>query len=190
MNGIGAYAYGTAHPGTVASATLRLTSRMLGRPRLRARVREAQLSREVARHVAGDPDLPPLWSSPAPIGHNGGPAFSPRAPGRPSISTPELRDRICELLCDGVPLAVICRTSGMPSRSTVQRWRRDDPAFDRSCVWSQEQGYDLLAHRVVEEVEVAMKTRGVAMARLIFNLRRQQLARQAPGYFANRGMGR
>ena len=28
----GVYAYGTAHPGTTASATLRLTSRMLGRP--------------------------------------------------------------------------------------------------------------------------------------------------------------
>lgn len=123
------------------------------------------------------PELPPLWSSPAPIGHNGGPALSPRAPGRLSISTPELRDRILKLLCDGVPLAAICRTPGMPSRSTVQRWRRDDPAFDRSCTWSQEQGYDLLAHRVAEEVMQSINMRGVAMARLIFNMRCQQLAR-------------
>ena len=135
-------------------------------------------------------DLPPLWSSPAPIGHNGGPAVQPRAPGRPLIASPELRDRICELLCDGVPMAVICRTPAMPSRSTVQRWRRDDPAFDRSCGFAQEQGYDLLAHRVVEEVEAAMKTRDVVMARLIFNVRRQQLARQAPAYLGNRGLGR
>ncbi len=136
------------------------------------------------------PDLPPLWSKPAPIGHNGGPSLSPRAPGRPSISTPELRDRICELLCDGVPLAAISRTPGMPSRTTVQRWRRDDPAFDRSCTWSQEQGYDLLAHRVVEEVMHSIKTRTPAMARLIFNVRCQQLARLAPAYFGNRGLGR
>jgi len=73
------------------------------------------------------PDLPPLWSSRAPIGHKGGPALLPRAPGRTSISTPDLRDRICDLLCDGVPLTAICRTPGMPGRSTVQRWRRDDP---------------------------------------------------------------
>jgi len=33
-----------------------------------------------------------------------------RAPSRPSISTPELRDRIMELLSDGVPLAVIGRS--------------------------------------------------------------------------------
>ena len=78
------------------------------------------------------PDLPPLWSSPAPIGHNGGPSLL-RAPGRPSISTPELRERIGDLLCDGVPMAVICRTPGMPGRSTVQRWRRDDLGFDCSC---------------------------------------------------------
>ena len=136
------------------------------------------------------PDLPPLWSSPAPIGHNGGPVLSPRAPSRLSISTPEMRDRICNLLCDGVPVAAICRTAEMPGRSTVQRWRRDDLGFDRSCGFAQEMGYDLLAHRVVEEVEAVMKTRGVMMARLIFNVRRQQLARQAPAYFGNRGLGR
>ena len=51
------------------------------------------------------PDLLPLWSSPAPIGHNGGPALQSRASGRPSISTSDLRERICDLLCDGVPLA-------------------------------------------------------------------------------------
>ena len=78
----------------------------------------------------------------------------------------------------------------MPSRSTVQRWRRDDPAFDRSCVWSQEMGYDLLAHRVVEEVTQSIKTRSPAMARLIFNMRCLQLARQAPAYFGNRGLER
>lgn len=136
------------------------------------------------------PDLAPLWHPPAPLGYNGGPALSPRAAGRPSISTPDLRDRICELLCDGVPLAAICRTPGMPGRSTVQRWRSDDAAFDRMFRWSQEDGYDLLAHRVVEEVEHSIRTRCPAMARLIFNLRRQQLARQAPAYFGNRGLGR
>ena len=34
----GVYAYGTAHPGTTSSATLRLTSRMLGRPRVGGRL--------------------------------------------------------------------------------------------------------------------------------------------------------
>ena len=136
------------------------------------------------------PDLSPLWSNPAPIGHNGGTVLSPHASGRPSNSTPELRDRICDLLCDGVPMTAICRTAGVPGRSTIQRWRRDDPAFDRSCGFAQEQGYDLLAHCAVEEVKQSINTRGVAMARLIFNVRSRQLARQAPAYFRNRGLGR
>jgi len=56
------------------------------------------------------PDLPPFWSSPAPIGHNGGPSMEHRAPSRPLMAAPELRDRIMELLSDGVPLAVIGRS--------------------------------------------------------------------------------
>lgn len=136
------------------------------------------------------PDLPPLWSPPVPLGHNGGPPLGQRAPGRPSISTPELRGRILDLLSDGVPLRAICRVPGMPNRRTVHRWRGDDPAFERQCRRAQEDGYVLLARRVVDEVEAAMKTRDAASARLIFNIRKQQLARQAPGYFGNRGLGR
>lgn len=114
----------------------------------------------------------------------------PRAPGRPSIFTPELRDRILDLLSDGVPLRAICRTPGMPSRPTIYRWRRDDPAFERQCCRAQEEGYVFLACRVSDEVEAVMKASGAKIARLVFNFRRQQLARQAPAYFGDRGLGR
>lgn len=135
-------------------------------------------------------DLPPLWSPPAVMGHNGGPALERRAPGRPSISTPELRDRILDLLIEGVPLRVICRAAGMPSRRTLYRWRDDDPAFERACRWSQEEGYIFLACRVFDEVEAVMKVGDARLARQVFNFRRQQLARQAPAYFGDRGLGR
>ena len=136
------------------------------------------------------PDLPPLWSPPAPRGHNGGPALACRTLGRPSISTPELRDCILDLLMNGVPLRVICRTPGMPSRRTLYRWRGDDPAFERACRWSQEEGYVSLACRVSDEVEAMMKVGGARLARQVFNFRRQQLARQAPAYFGDGGLGR
>src|SRR6476660_524761 len=60
------------------------------------------------------PELPPLWSDPPPMGHNGGPELRPRrAPGRPTVDTPEIRDRISlMLLGDGVPLRVICCSPG------------------------------------------------------------------------------
>ncbi len=70
------------------------------------------------------PDLPPLWDTPAPYRstRNGGPPLEPRSAGRPTIDTPELRDRIFELLCDGMPLRAICRVDGMPARRTVYNW--------------------------------------------------------------------
>ncbi len=134
------------------------------------------------------PDLPALWSAPAPMGHNGGLPLAPRPPGRPSISTPELRDRILDLLSEGVPLRVICRTEGVPSRETVYRWRRSDPAFDRMCIFAQEQGYIDMAERVVAEVDQVLERRGVAWARLVFNWRREQLARMNPAYFGGKDM--
>jgi hypothetical protein len=72
-------------------------------------------------------ELPPLWLPPPPLGHNGGPpldilpnASPSRRPGRPTVSTPQLRDRIFELLLDGMPLRVMCRADGMPSRATIE----------------------------------------------------------------------
>jgi hypothetical protein len=136
------------------------------------------------------PDLPPLWTEPPPLGHNGGPAMGCRASGRPSIATPAIRDRILELLAEGVPLRVICRTAGMPSRSTVFNWRRDDPEFGRHFDLMQREGYIGLAERVMEEVEAVMEKRGAEMARAVFNWRQQELARMNPRFFGNRGLGR
>lgn len=128
------------------------------------------------------PELPPLWSDPPPMGHNGGPELRPRrAPGRPTVDTPEIRDRIFELLGDGVPLRVICRSPGMPSRRTVYNWRRDDPGFDRAFEFMQTEGYIGLAQKVMEEMETILEQRGPKIARWVFNLRRQQLSRMMKG---------
>jgi hypothetical protein len=140
-------------------------------------------------------ELPPLWSPPPPIGHNGGPpldilpnAKPQRRPGRPTVSTPQLRDRIFELLLDGVPLRVMCRAAGMPSRATIYRWRELDPAFDRKFQFFQEEGYRYLAELVVEEIDRLLERSGPKVARLVFNLRRQQLARMNPRFFGGKDM--
>jgi hypothetical protein len=140
-------------------------------------------------------ELPPLWSPPPPLGHNGGPplgilpnARPSRRPGRPTVSTPQLRDRIFELLWDGVPLRVMCRAEGMPSRATIYRWRQLDPAFDRKFEFCQEEGYRYLAGLVVEEIDRLLERSGPKVARLVFNLRRQQLARMNPRFFGGKDM--
>jgi len=53
------------------------------------------------------------------MGHDGGPPMEHRAPSRPSIATPELRDRILDLLSDGVPLAVIFRSGVSASKGPL-----------------------------------------------------------------------
>lgn len=49
--------------------------------------------------------------------------------GRPSLYTPELADKICELLIDGQSLREICERSDIPSKTTVLRWTIEHPEF-------------------------------------------------------------
>jgi hypothetical protein len=133
-------------------------------------------------------DLEPLWTMPAAIGHNGGPPLETRKPGRPTIATPELHDKILDLLSEGIPLRAICREEGMPSRSTIYSWRRTDPAFDRLFDFVQVMGYDHLTFKVVAEIDRLCETHGAKWARWIFNIRCQQLARMNPRYFGGKDM--
>jgi len=129
-------------------------------------------------------DLPPLW--PPAMGHNGGPPLDgqePCRPGRPTVFTPELREAILGNLAVGVSLRAICRAPGMPGRATLYRWRQEDTAFDKACRSAQEFGYQMLVEEVAIESERILQRAGPEMARMIFNLRRQQLARRAPRFF-------
>jgi hypothetical protein len=83
--------------------------------------------RAIAREEA-QAELTPLWAEPAPMGHNGGPplelpqdrrSMAERSVGRPTRLTEEVRDRILELLLEGVPLRVIWSTPGMPSENLI-----------------------------------------------------------------------
>ncbi len=74
-----------------------------------------------------------------------------------------------------MPLRVLCRAPGMPGRSTIYRWRREDPEFDRICASAQAEGHFGLVERVLAEVFELAERRGPRLARRWFNLRRQQL---------------
>lgn len=49
--------------------------------------------------------------------------------GRPSIYTPELAEKICELIRDGVSERKICGMPGMPGWTTLNRWKLENPDF-------------------------------------------------------------
>jgi hypothetical protein len=131
------------------------------------------------------PDLPPLWDTPAPYRstRNGGPPLEPRSAGRPTIDTPELRDRIFELLCDGMPLRAICRVEGMPARRTIYNWKARDPEFDRQLSFAAQEGCIRLVETVSEQFERIVQAHPPKVARRWWNLRLRQLIRVNPRFF-------
>lgn len=51
---------------------------------------------------------------------------APKKAGRPSDYTPEIADRICNLIAESdISLRQICAMAGMPHRTTVLRWLAD-----------------------------------------------------------------
>jgi hypothetical protein len=119
------------------------------------------------------------------LGHNGGPPIpaEPRHNGRPTIDAPKVRERIYDLLLDGVPIAAICRHSGMPSRRTFYNWRRADPVFNDAVTFHQTEGFFGLCDAVKAEVDLRVTRDGAKAARQWFARRRLELARQNLKFF-------
>lgn len=58
--------------------------------------------------------------------------------GRPSIYTPELAEKICELIRDGVSERKICGMPGMPGWTTLNRWKLENPDFRNQSARARE----------------------------------------------------
>jgi hypothetical protein len=69
----------------------------------------------------------------------------PKKIGRPSKYTPELVAEICERLSKGEPLAVICRSEGMPTDRTVRDWVVKNQDVSSAIAHARESGEDWLA---------------------------------------------
>lgn len=60
--------------------------------------------------------------------------------GRPTSYTPEIAQRICDQLAEGIPLAEVCREEGMPNPSTVWRWCQKDESLSQAIAAAREDG--------------------------------------------------
>lgn len=58
--------------------------------------------------------------------------------GRPTSYTEAIGIKICERLSNGKSLETICKARGMPSSTTVQKWKRDYPEFLSSYAQARE----------------------------------------------------
>lgn len=57
---------------------------------------------------------------------------------------------VCARLAKGEPLAVICRSEGMPSRQAIYDWRDQDDAIARRLKRAREIGFDVIAEQALE----------------------------------------
>lgn len=71
------------------------------------------------------------------------------AGGRPTLRTPELVQKISELLVQGNSLASICRRDDMPSYVTVWKWESEDPEFLNISLSARARGADFIADDII-----------------------------------------
>jgi hypothetical protein len=64
--------------------------------------------------------------------------------------TPELADRMCELLAEGVSLRTVCKGEGMPSKATVFRWLRVYPEFLENYSRAKQESADALVEEILD----------------------------------------
>jgi len=70
--------------------------------------------------------------------------------GRPSDYTPELADRICERLAEGVSLRTVCMADDMPDASTVFRWLRTNTEFCEQYTRAKQESADALVDEMTD----------------------------------------
>ena len=96
---------------------------------------------------------------------------------RPTDYTPELADRICELLMSGLSTTKICEKDEMPHRSTLNEWLSKHWDFAdkyvRACKIRRESRFEKL-EEIVDSVE------DVQRARLKVDVIKWQLSKEEP----------
>jgi hypothetical protein len=117
------------------------------------------------------------------VGHNGGPPIDKptRKRGRPSPYTPELADRICELLAVPESLRSVCRRPGMPSVRTVLGWAATRPEFRRQYDLARDFGRQMGAEDVLAIADSVQNTpEAIKEARREIDAKKWHLGRMAP----------
>lgn len=64
--------------------------------------------------------------------------------------TPELENKILEMLENGMSLVKICQEPGIPSRSVVLKWQREDDEFSAKCARAREAQGEFMAEKLEE----------------------------------------
>jgi hypothetical protein len=93
------------------------------------------------------------------------------------------RSEILKRLIEGESLSLICRSSGMPDRRTVQRWQNEDEEFDAAVTRAREDGFEV---RAAEAVSDAKRAEDAAKGRLAFDAERWYLGKLSNAFSDNK----
>lgn len=72
---------------------------------------------------------------------------APKKPGRPTLYTEALADRICDLIAQGVSELKIGEMPGMPSHTTIWKWKDEHPEFLERSARARERSAEVFEQR-------------------------------------------
>lgn len=71
-------------------------------------------------------------------------------PGRPSIYSDDLADRICAALAEGRSARSVCAADDMPSMQTFWRWLRENPSFRERYAHAKSESADAMVEDMLD----------------------------------------
>lgn len=105
--------------------------------------------------------------------------------GRPSKYTPELADKICEMITTGSTLGQVSAAPGMPHVGTILRWVAEKEDFREIYARARDSAADLFESKIIEAAE--MVTGETAQAdRVKIDALKWVAARRAPRRYGDR----
>ena len=112
----------------------------------------------------------------------------PRRPrGQLTKRTPEVVARIIAALSDGIPLAVVCRETGMPHPNKVREWQAGDPALAGDIAGARLEGFNAIAYRLRDTARgKGESTKDVARDKLIIETDLKLLAKWDPKRYGDK----
>ncbi|MBU9829874.1 MULTISPECIES: ubiquitin carboxyl-hydrolase [Rahnella] len=107
--------------------------------------------------------------------------------GRPSDYTPELAERICNLLMEGESLRAICKRDDVPHIATVLAWLHRHEEFHEQYVRAREIQAEVMAEDIIMYADSATEeASAVAKARLQVDARKWYASKVATRRYGDR----
>ncbi|EEC8597061.1 agmatine deiminase family protein [Escherichia coli] len=107
--------------------------------------------------------------------------------GRPSVYSPELAEKICNLLMEGESLRAICRRDEFPHLATVLAWLHRHDEFHEQYARAREIQAEVMAEDIIMYADSASEESGsVAKARLQVDARKWYASKVATRRFGDK----